>query len=457
MSFNKIKKLQKTILVDSYPKIWNFKKSINSTLFDLDGHKYLDFHGGFGSNPIGWNHPVLIEKMEEEPMSLYVNKPANSDFYSTKLVEYVDKMNTTLPKGYDKLFFIDGGSNAVENALKVAFDWKYKMFKKYFDNKGSYNPKIIYLENCFHGRGGYTMSLTNTDPKKVALFPKFNNWIRIKNKTSRTYGLSHQDTFISTKNYPKYDKCNKLIDDIEREGKVNIVKEFLDIEKYNDLRDIAAVIVEPIRCEGGDIYPTLSSLRFINDYCKNNDILFIVDEVQTGFGTTGKWWCFEHFNHLNPDIVSFGKKSQQCGIFAGRRIDYVENNCFAQSSRISSTWGGNLIDMVRATHIIDIINDDNLLNNAKMLGNYWTNEMHQLPTIYKQYISNIRNLGLLMAFDLPSNESRNKVLKEMENNGLLALGCGRKTIRLRPNLAVDIEDIEECIDITKKSIESIIR
>ena len=159
--------------------------------------------------------------------------------------------------------------------------------------------------------------------------------------------------------------------------------------------------------------------------------------------TTGKSWCFQHYD-LQPDIVSFGKKAQQCGIFAGNRISELEDNCFDTPGRISSTWGGNLIDMIRSDAIIDIIKEDDLEKNALERGEQWNKEIHKLNS---KKITNIRNLGLIMAFDC---NNRDRVIQELEREGLLTLSCGKNTIRLRPHLAVTEEDVNNCISIIKK-------
>jgi L-lysine 6-transaminase len=266
---SKLNSLKSTVLVDSYPKLWNFYKSTGSHLVDSNDTIHLDFHGGFGSNPIGWNHHKLSKRLvKQENLPIFVNKPANSDFYSEEYANFTEKFKSIIPKKYDKLFFIDGGALAVENALKVAFDWKYhKTGRKDDDN---YNPQVIYLEKAFHGRSGYTMSLTNTEPFKVAHFPKFRDWIKFTDVPHTLKVKSAEEAKEITK------------------------KKLEEIKKNNNLANVAAFIVEPIQCEGGDRHLHESFLKEVNNFCKKNDILFIVDEVQTGFFTSGKPWCFEY-------------------------------------------------------------------------------------------------------------------------------------------------------------------
>ena len=411
-------------LFDSFPIVWNIQKSQNSFLYDIHtNEEYLDFHGGFGSNPIGWNHPKLTKHFSSGLWNKhFLNKPANCDFYTQEYIEFIDKFQTTIiPKNYPHLFFIDGGALAVENALKIAMDWKYQ---KNGDNNEDLS--IAHFTKAFHGRSGYTMSLTNTEPHKTKNFTKF-NWPRF---------LPSIKTGTLPQNQEVYD-------------------EFAigEVEKYfkEHHKSIAGLIIEPIQCEGGDRHFTKYFLQNLQRLCNQHDVLFILDEVQTGFYTTGKTWCFQHYD-LEPDLVCFGKKSQQCGVFGGKRLDEIQNHCFNTSGRLGSTWGGNHIDMIRSSKIIDIIKEDNLELNATERGNQWSDEMKMIQS---NKIKNIRNLGLIMSFDCESTEKRNQLLDILKKNKLLALGAGEKTIRMRPNLAVSKTDISNCVQKTIKGLEEI--
>jgi len=412
-------------LFDSFPIVWNIKKSQNSFLYDIHtNEEYLDFHGGFGSNPIGWNHPKLTDYFCSGLWNKhFLNKPANCDFYTPEYIEFIEKFKTNvIPEKYPHVFFIDGGALAVENALKIAMDWKYQK-----NGDKNQNLSIAHFTKAFHGRSGYTMSLTNTEPHKTKNFTKF-DWPRFLPSIKMEY--------LSPENQQIYD-------------------EFAigEIEKYfkEHHKNIAGLIIEPIQCEGGDRHFTKYFLQNLQKLCNQNDVLFIVDEVQTGFYTTGKPWCFQHYD-IEPDLVSFGKKSQQCGVFGGKRLDEIQNHCFNTSGRLGSTWGGNHIDMIRSSKIIDIIKEENLELNATERGNQWSDEM---KTIQSNKINNIRNLGLIMSFDCESTEKRNQLLDILKKNKLLALGAGEKTIRMRPNLAVSNQEIKLCINKTIQSLEEI--
>lgn len=393
-------------LIDSYKKVWNIKQSRGSWLCDNRGYKYLDFHNGFGSNPLGWNYPELIHKMKDINLSYIVNKPSNADIYTEPFINFISKMKeTTLPSNYPYIFLIDGGALAVENGLKIAFDWKSKLLG--LDHINDPKLEIIHFKNAFHGRSGYTMSLTNTDPNKTISFPKF-EWPRFNAPISKSFETLYQ-----------IEECMS-----------------------EDGHKIAGLIIEPIQCEGGDRYIDVDFLIGIQYLCNKYDILFILDEVQTGFYSTGKPWCFQHYD-LKPDLVIFGKKSQQCGVFGSSKLDKVKNHCFNVSGRISSTWGGNLLDMIRSTHIMDIIKNDDLSKNVICQGSRWLNQMKQ---INDNKIKNIRGLGTILAFDCNSTFERDELIDILYTKyNHLVLSCGYNSVRFRPHLAVTSDEIDESI------------
>lgn len=421
-------------LVDSYPKTWNIQKSKGSWLVDNEsGTRYLDFNGGCGSNPLGWNHPKLVEEMSKVDVSLLSNKPANGDFYTKELAEFVESFKTNVvPSEYDHLFFVDGGALAVENTFKVAMDWKSQKV-------GKDATDILHLQHAFHGRSGYTMSVTNTDPHKVKRFPKF-DWPRVPNPpalhATHAIGTIMSDNVTCTQDYMDLHSLNTFSKIIHKRGADNI----------------AALIIEPIQCEGGDRYFTKTYLQGLQTLCAKHDILFIVDEVQTGFFTTGKPWCFQHYD-LKPDLVSFGKKTQQCGIFGGNRVNEIKENCFNVSGRLNSTWSGNLTDMIRSTKITGIVLEDQLAENATKMGDRWA---ANLKSHENRVIDNVRNLGLLMAFDCETTKDRDEFVDVLyKKYNLLALTSGTNTVRFRPHLAVKEQDIDTCVERIVDVIEDV--
>jgi len=177
--------------------------------------------------------------------------------------------------------------------------------------------------------------------------------------------------------------------------------------------------------------------------------------VQTGVGLTGKFWCHEHFGEkARPDILAFGKKMQVCGILASNRVDEVENNVFRVSSRINSTWGGSLVDMVRSSKIMEIIEEDNLCDNAAKMGEYLQNQLADIADKYP-VISNIRGKGLLTAFDFPDKTTRDNFIEAGLAHNVMFLGCGSKSIRFRPALIIEKNHIDDGLTILEKIASSL--
>ncbi len=420
--------LGRHILTDGMDIIVDLEKSKGSWLVDKrNNDKYLDFFSMFASMAVGFNHQSLLAAKDRLGI-LAVQKPANSDAYTEAMAEFVDTFDEIgIPKYLPHAFFIEGGALAVENALKTAFDWKVrKNFAK--GEKRILGSRIIHFQQAFHGRTGYTLSLTNTaDPRKTIYFPTF-NWPRIINPKI-TFPLNEENLEVVMM---MEEKAYKQI--------------YNAIDEYGD--DIAGLIIEPVQGEGGDNHFRPEFLQGLRQTCDDHEIIYIMDEVQTGIGMTGKFWAHEHFG-VKPDVISFGKKAQVCGILASRRIDEVWHNVFTEPSRINSTFGGNLIDMVRFTYILRVIKEENLVENARVQGKVLLDGLKKLALEFPEYVSNPRGLGLMCAFDLASSEARAKFLEGVFKEKLLLMSCGSRSIRFRPHLIVTEQEILQGIDIIR--------
>jgi len=425
--------LKKHLLADGYDMVLDLEKSKGAYLHDsVSGNDYLDFFTFFASNPLGMNHDRLAADPDfiQTIGKAAVNKPSNSDVYTEEMAHFVETFSRVgIPDYMPYAFFVSGGALAVENALKVAFDWKVqKNFEKgYRQEKGH---KVLHLDKAFHGRSGYTMSLTNTDPKKVKYFPKF-DWPRIHNPSVQ-FPLNKEN-----------------IADAEHQEKIALAQARQYFETHKD--DIACILLEPIQGEGGDNHFRKEFHQGLRDLADEFDALLVYDEVQTGVGLTGKFWAHEHY--VVPDILAFGKKAQVCGILATDRVDDIDTNCFHVSSRINSTWGGNLVDMVRFDRILEVIEEDNLVAHAADAGAHLQNLLNDWSK-ESEYLSNPRGEGLFCAIDLPDTHSRDSVVKEAMKNKLMILGCGPKTIRFRPPLTIQKDQLDEGVHILKKSFKS---
>jgi L-lysine 6-transaminase len=176
-----------------------------------------------------------------------------------------------------------------------------------------------------------------------------------------------------------------------------------------------------------------------------NDAMLIVDEVQTGIGMTGKMWAHQHL--VEPDMIAFGKKVQVCGFLCGKRIEEVPENVFNVSSRLNSTWGGNLTDMVRSQKYLEIIEEENLVENARVVGDYLVGRLQGLAEEFPDIVSNARGRGLFAAFDVASGDLRTSVRTKCLKKGLIILPSGERSMRFRPPLNVSRKEIDEGIGI----------
>lgn len=420
--------LSRTMLVDGFDLVMDLKRSKGSMIYDArTSQEFIDFFSFFASSPIGHNH----QKMQDPDfLSLIARtastKPANSDIYTVEMAEFVQTFEKIAKPDYMKYcFFIDGGALGVENGLKAAFDWKVQknFMKGLKEEKGR---QVIHFKQAFHGRTGYTLSLTNTHPDKIAYFPKF-KWPRITNPKI-TYPLEEHLDAVKTLESQAVDEIHKAI-------------------KENP-NDIALIIIEPIQGEGGDNHFRKEFFQSLRQIADENEILLMFDEVQTGIGLTGKMWAHQYYTE--PDLISFGKKVQVCGTMAGRRLDEVENNVFKKSGRINSTWGGNLTDMLRSKKYLEIIESENLVDRAKENGKYLLEELKNIQTDFPNLVSQARGLGLMCAFDLPSAAERDSFVHQCYLNNLVILGCGEKAVRFRPALDIGKDFLDKGLKIIRK-------
>ncbi len=425
-------KIGKHMLADGMEQVIDLKKSHGSWLVDArDGKEYLDLFSMFSSMSVGYNHPTLLEN-RERITDAALNKPTNSDIYSTQMAEFVETVGRIAQPDYlPYSFFVEGGALGVENALKAAFDWKVR--KNLAAGKEEKGSKVIHFTECFHGRTGYTMSLTDSpDPRKTLYFPQF-DWPRINNPKLH---------------FPLTDEVLEHVIKAEATA-INQIKSAV----AENPDDIAALIIEPIQGEGGDNHFRGEFFQELRALADEHEFMLIYDEVQTGVGITGKMWAHQLFNpSTRPDIISFGKKMQICGIFAGKRIDEVENNVFHESSRLNSTWGGNLVDMVRISLYLEIIAAEDLVNQAATNGDYLLVKLHDIQTDFDGVVHNVRGRGLFAAFDLLDGSTRDTLADLIIAEGAMILGSGKKSIRFRPHLNITREEIDLADEIIRRAL-----
>ncbi|MDE5429608.1 L-lysine 6-transaminase [Elizabethkingia meningoseptica] len=427
--------LGKHLLADGLDMVMDFEKSHGSNIVDrLTGKEYLDMFSMFASAAVGYNHPYIVQ--HQDWLGKHATyKPTLSDVYMQEYADFLEVFErVVIPEELQYCFFIEGGALAVENALKTAFDWKTR--KNWQQGSKTEASMVIHFQQAFHGRSGYTLSLTNTaDPRKHQYFPKF-DWPRIINPKLH-FPVTEENLVVT----------------IEQEGKALLhIQEAILANPYK----VACIIIEPIQAEGGDNHFRTEFFQELRKICDENEILLIFDEVQTGIGITGKMFAFQHIGVV-PDIVSFGKKTQVCGILASKdKLNEVEHHVFKESSRINSTFGGNFIDMLRLKLILEIIENENLLDNAQKQGAFLMEGLIQLQNRYPDYLSNARGVGLMCAIDFPSKELRNKIqLQLFTEENILILPCGEKSLRFRPHLNVQQRELNRALSAINSIISKI--
>jgi len=414
--------LARHVLTDGFHIILDLRRSRGSWIVDAEtGERYLDLYSFFASAPLGINPRGVTDDLEFMALlaDAAANKPTNSDIYTSHYVDFVEAFTRVLgDPELPHLFFIEGGALAVENALKCAFDWKSRR-NEMLGLPPELGTKVLHLTRAFHGRSGYTLSLTNTDPVKTDRFPVF-GWPRID---------------VPTITFPVGEHLAEVVS-AEQTALRQAEAAFAD-----NPHDIACFIAEPIQGEGGDNHMRPEFLQEMQRLCQENDALFVLDEVQTGVGLTGTAWAYQQLG-IEPDIVAFGKKVQLGGIMAGRRVDEVPCNVFTVSGRINSTWGGGLADMVRSRRLLEIIEHDRVFDQAASVGAWFLKQLLELGTGFTGLVSNMRGRGLMCAFDLPGTAERDSLLAILrEQEKILLLPSGERSIRFRPALTITTDEL----------------
>ncbi len=421
------------MLADGYDLVLDLEKSHGRRLYDSRGGRwYLDMFSCFATLPLGLNHPKMADAGFLARLTrAAVTNPTNSDVYTTEMAEFVDTFaRLAMPDHLPHAFFVAGGTLGVENALKAAFDWKVRRnFRR--GMKSERGHQALHFREAFHGRSGYTLSMTNTaDPRKYQYFPRF-DWPRVANPKLR---------------FPADAAETARVEKAERES-IDTIKNAFHERKD----DIACIVIEPIQAEGGDNHFRPEFLKALRDVAHENDALLVFDEVQTGMGLTGRMWAHQHWD-VRPDLLAFGKKAQVCGMMGGGRIDEEPENVFRTRSRVNSTWGGNLVDMVRCQRYLEIIDEDRLVERAAANGTHLVGGLRALQAGYPELVSNARGLGLMCAIDFVDGTLRDTVAHKAYELGMIILPCGTQSLRFRPPLDVTSEELDQALEILKQAI-----
>ncbi|MBS3066108.1 aminotransferase class III-fold pyridoxal phosphate-dependent enzyme [Candidatus Pacearchaeota archaeon] len=380
-----IKKIRKLNIAysDPYPYVHS-KKGDGCYFKDVDGNLFLDFASQIASNPLGYNNKELnkvIKSYRKHPI-----KYAGQDFNVKEHADLLEGLLTITPKGLDKAFLVNSGAEAIENCIKLAMR---KQKKAKFG---------ISFQNSFHGRTLGALSYTHSKTIHKQ------NFFSLPNKT-----LPFSEDAI--------DKLKKII-------------------KQDSASSIAFVLMEAIQGEGGYNVAPEKLVKDVGKITKSYSIPFIIDEVQSGMGKTGKWWAHQHFN-VTPDIMSSAKALQVGAAITSKKFE-------VEPGSISSTWGGgHILDMAIGLKTIEIIKKKKLLNNINKMGNYLKKDLNDLN------LENVRGKGLMLAFDLQNKNIRNNFVIESLKHGLVLLGCGEHSIRVIPPYIVSKKEIDQSLEIVE--------
>ena len=280
----------------------------------------------------------------------------------------------------------------------------------------------ISLKNGFHGITGYGMSIS-TNNLKISDYPKL-YWPKFDFPCSDCY---------------KDGKCST--------GYTSNEKSFLEsIETYISSKGkeyIASIIIELVQGGGGDNHLCADYVHGLKEICEKNDILFIIDEVQTGFGVSGKLWCYEHYK-VEPHLLTFGKKAQISGVCIGKNIPDVDK-VINVPGRLSPTWNGDITDYIRCKYIIKAYKEYDLIDNAAELGNYIVSSLKNMNVF-----RNVRGRGFLIAFDFKNTDERDRYDQLCFEEGLFLLPMRDVALRMRPNMALTKDEADHALSIMSK-------
>ncbi|WP_070119623.1 4-aminobutyrate--2-oxoglutarate transaminase [Bacillus marinisedimentorum] len=404
------------------------EKGEGALLTDVDGNTFIDFAGAIGTLNAGHCPPAVVGAVKEQAEK-YLHPSFHVMMYEP-YIELAEKLNSITPGDFEKkTFFLSSGAEAVENAIKIA--------RKYTGRKA-----IVSFERGFHGRTFMSMSLTSkVKPYKNGFGPF----------APETYKMP----------YPYYYRAPAGMGEEEMDQAI--------IDQFSDffLRDvppeeIAAVIMEPVQGEGGFVIPSKNFVRRIKEICEEHGILFIADEVQTGFGRTGKMFAMEHFS-VAPDLMTMSKS-----IAAGLPISAVTGRAEVMEApgvgEIGGTYGGSPLGCVAALEVIKMMEEEALPERAVEIGKTITDRFSMLQNSIPQ-IGDVRTLGAMTAIEFvkdpqtkePNKEIVGQIIKNAQQHGVIVMGAGLygNILRILSPLVITDSQLEEGLDVLERIVKDI--
>lgn len=404
----------------------DYDKCTGNYIADADNNMLLDMYMQIASLPLGYNHPAIIKVLQDpKNQNVFVNRPALGSFPP---VEFANKLEKTLisiaPAGLRQVQTMACGSCANENAFKAAFFWYNNMMRggkpptqedlaNCLLNKGNGCPdlSVLSFKGAFHGRTLGVLATTHSKHVHKLDVPTFDWPIA----DFPMYKYPYEDNL----------EYNKQQD----EDCLKNVAELIDYFNEEKKKPVACMVVEPIQSEGGDNLATPYFFQNLQRIAKEKNVIFIMDEVQTGLCATGKLWAHEYFDLPSaPDIMTFAKKMQTGGYF------YKDELRVDAAYRVFNTWMGDPVRILYLEAIIEQIRKDNLVELNRSVGEYMLNVLKAYCNDYPHLIDSARGLGTFQALNGVSSGVRDQIMSKLKNEGVLTGGSGDRTLRIRPAL-----------------------
>ncbi|ODV83713.1 hypothetical protein CANARDRAFT_29703 [[Candida] arabinofermentans NRRL YB-2248] len=422
----------------------DYYNSIGNYICDADGNMLLDAYCQIASIALGYNNPEILKTTKSDQMSVALaNRPALACFPSTDYYKILEEgLLAVAPKGFTRVLTAHTGSDANEMAFKAAFIWQAtkkrgdasftaEELSSVMDNKlpGTSDMVILSFDKGFHGRLFGSLSTTRSKAIHKLDIPAF-NWPKAPYPALK-YPLEEHEA----ENRAEEQRCLDAFETIVSQwpGK------------------IAATIIEPVQSEGGDNHASPFFFQGLRDLTTKHGILYIIDEVQTGGGASGKMWLHEHYG-ISPDIVTFSKKMQNAGFyFKDKEIEG------AMPFRQFNTWCGDPSKALIARTICQEIMNNDLLDNTSKVGAYLYSKLEDIQKSYPKLVSNLRgkDRGHFISWTMPNASIRDKFLFICRQNGLNIGACGDESVRLRPTLTFGVKHTDILIDIVSKALSQL--